>query len=316
MAFCGATAPGAGNPFHERDHETPMNPAEMPYWDAVGDEWRRRRPHALWRDFTDRQQLDLFDRWLGCAAGHARADGKSPRLLKTDLFDEVAGRGLVGELAARGWAITGVDVAPLTVGEAAARNAGLDATIADVRSLPFRDGWFDAVFSGSTLDHFDDAADIGIALRELARVLRPGGHLVLTLDNPANPLVQLRNGPLLGFLRSIRVVPYQVGATLRPRSLVAAAEQAGFDVVARTSVQHCPRVVAVQLAGWVARLGKPSCRRFQRALAAWEWLESLPTRWLTGHYIALHGVTKQAPCGRESPDRRAAREMLRRPSSA
>jgi SAM-dependent methyltransferase len=267
-----------------------MISTETTYWDAVGDEWRRLRPHAVWRDFTDRQQLDLFDRWLGPAADHPRADGDRPRLLKTDLFDEVAGRGLVGGLTARGWEVTGIDLAPRTAGEAAARNAGLDAVVADVRSLPFPDGWFDAVFSGSTLDHFDDAADIGVALRELARVLRPGGHLVLTLDNPGNPLVRLRNGPLLGLLRRMQVVPYQVGATLPLPQLAAAADQAGFDVVGRTFVQHCPRVVAVRLAGWVERRGEPLRRRFQRALAACERLESLPTRWLTGHYIALHAV--------------------------
>jgi len=50
---------------------------------------------------------------------------------------------------------------------------------------------FDTVLSNSTLDHFDGAAQIRVSLAEPARVLRPGGRLLVTLDNPANPLLAL-----------------------------------------------------------------------------------------------------------------------------
>src|SRR5204863_8026948 len=63
----------------------------------------------------------------------------------------------------------------------------------DVRALPFADGSFDVVVSTSTLDHFQARADIDTALRELHRVLASDGLAVVTLDNPWNPLVALRN---------------------------------------------------------------------------------------------------------------------------
>jgi len=263
-----------------------MTTGQQDYWDSVGADWQRRQPHRLWREFTDRQQIGLLTRWVrGLIGGGSQTD-----LLKTDLFDEVASQGIVPWLLASGAHVTGIDVAPAIVAEAEARNPGLEAVVADVRSLPFAAASFDVVFSGSTLDHFESAADIQTALGELRRVLRPGGTLILTLDNPANPLIWLRNGPLLRLLRRIGIVPYQVGATLGPRSLGRAVRAAGFDVVETTAVMHCPRAIAVAMAGTLDRLSRSWQGAFLRHLQAWERLERWPTCWLTGHYVAVHAV--------------------------
>ena len=181
-------------------------------------------------------------------------------------------------------------MAPAIAADAVARNPGLEAIVADVRSLPFTEASFDVVFSGSTLDHFESAADIQMAIGELRRVLRPGGTLILTLDNPANPLIWLRNGPLLGLLRRIGIVPYEVGATLGPRLLERAVQAAGLDVVETTAVMHCPRAIAVAVAEPTERLSRSWQESFLRHLQAWERLERWPTRWLTGHYVAVHAV--------------------------
>jgi len=267
-----------------------MTTDERTYWDSVGAEWQRSRPHRLWREFTDRQQIGLLTRWTSGWTG----EGRRPNLLKTDLFDEVASRGIVPWLLARGANVTGIDVAPAIVSEAAARNPGLEAVVADVRLLPFAEASFDLIFSGSTLDHFESVGDIRGALGELCRVLRPGGTLILTLDNPANPLIWLRNSPLLGLLRGIGIVPYQVGATLGPRALPATARAAGFEVVETTAVMHCPRVIAVAMAGPVGRLRRAWQELFLRQCEAWEGLEQWPTRWLTGHYVAIHAIKPKA----------------------
>lgn len=271
-----------------------MSSDEQAYWDRVGDDWRRRQPQALWRTFTDRHQLALVDRWTRSAMRAVPPGTSRPRLLKTDLFDEVAGRGLVDALVGRGWAATGVDVSPLIVAEAMGRHPELEGVAADVRSLPFPDDSFDAVFSGSTLDHFESAAEIAVALRELARVLRPGGSLILTLDNPGNPLIWLRNGPLARVVRWLGIVPYAVGATLHRRPLVDAVRAAGFEVRQVTAVLHGPRVIAVAVAGPVSLLGTTGRELFLRMLGACEVLERLPTRWRTGHYLAVHAVRGSA----------------------
>jgi SAM-dependent methyltransferase len=53
---------------------------------------------------------------------------------------------------------------------------------ADACRLPFADGSFDVVLAADVIEHLDDDRQ---ALEEFARVLRPGGHLILTV--PAFP---------------------------------------------------------------------------------------------------------------------------------
>ena len=70
---------------------------------------------------------------------------------------------------------------------------------ADALQLPFRDEAFDGVVNGFLLRN---VADLPSALRELVRVLKPGGRLVcLEITQPAGPL-----GPFLGLYFN-RVVP-------------------------------------------------------------------------------------------------------------
>lgn len=51
---------------------------------------------------------------------------------------------------------------------------------ADARSLPYPDEYFDRISAISTLEHIPDDGDT-VATRELARVLKPGGILVVTV---------------------------------------------------------------------------------------------------------------------------------------
>ena len=71
----------------------------------------------------------------------------------------------------------GADIDPEVVAEAE-RHAGINARqITRGRPLPFADGEFDTVISMEVIEH---AADERALLRECARVLAPGGRLLLT----------------------------------------------------------------------------------------------------------------------------------------
>ncbi|MGH7144703.1 MAG: class I SAM-dependent methyltransferase [Planctomycetota bacterium] len=68
---------------------------------------------------------------------------------------------------------------------------GLPVTRADMRAIPHPTGQFAAVFNLFTsFGYFDDAENRG-ALNEMARVLAPGGRLVLDVLNPVATLTTL-----------------------------------------------------------------------------------------------------------------------------
>jgi SAM-dependent methyltransferase len=223
-------------------------------------------------------------------------------VLKTDVFDEAVGEGLYPPLAARAREVVVVDVSEPLLAAARRRYPALRAVRADVRALPFADGEFDAIVSNSTLDHFRSTDEIVRALRELRRVLRPGGRLLLTLDNPANPFVALTKLLPRGLLNRLwlgrgggarlGLVPYYVGATLGIRRLRRLLPQLGFDVEETAAIVHAPRPLAVVVGERLGRASPPADGRFLAALMAFEQLARLPTRFLTAHFVAVRAVRR------------------------
>lgn len=268
--------------------ESPTSTAtEAPYWDAVAEAWAKSRPHGLWRAHSDAVNIALLGPWLaGQPAG---------RLLKTDTFDEAASPGLYPLLARHAEQVHGIDISTIALKAARDRYAQMRITGADVRRLPFAPESFDTVLSNSTLDHFDSRDQISASLCELRRVLRPGGTLLLTLDNLANPLVAVRGCLPFVLLHRMGILPYQVGVSCRPGELREVVEAAGFEVVEITAVMHCPRVVAVAMAGLVEWLGGARTQRwFLRRLMDFERMRRWPTRFRTGHFIAIRAIARPA----------------------
>ena len=263
------------------------NPAsgEEQYWGEVAQE---RAVDHLWRRHSDAVNLD----WLRREMPRKRVI----RLLKTDLFDEALSDGLVAWLSTKAEMVVGIDLAPATVHAARARQYALRALAADVRCLPFADGHFDRVVSNSTLDHFKTSADLADSLKELSRVLRPGGELYLTLDNPLNPLIALRNALPFRLLNRLGFVPYYMGATYGPGPLRASLEKAGLHVLQVGTLLHCPRVVVVKIAQILQRWAAPvTHQRFLRHLMGHERLANWPTRFLTGNFITARAIKPEAP---------------------
>jgi SAM-dependent methyltransferase len=255
-------------------HESPGGA----YWDSVLADWAPSLEHDLWRAHSDAVNTRLIDRWL--PSGQLT-------LLKTDLFDEAVGTGLYPVLGGLAAQVVGIDVSTAVVREASARHPGLDARVGSVLALPFADGTFDAVFSNSTLDHFRRHSTLRTAMGELARVIRPGGRLIVTLDNRMNPIVALRTSFLFGLLHRLRVVPYFVGATHGPRGLAQLLGESGFEARELTEIMHCPPQLAAQLAArWDrVRPQRGLVRAHLRRVMAVEALERLPSAPLTGHFV-------------------------------
>ena len=254
-------------------------PDSGPYWDRVAADWHGAEVPDGWRAHSDAVNLAACARWW--------PQGSVGRVLKTDLFDEVAGRGLVPALHERASSMVAIDRS-FEASRVGGRRSGASVVNADVRYLPFVSGAFDLVVSNSTLDHFDDVAQIERAVVEIHRVLAPGGLFILTLDNPANPVVALRNALPFALLQHVGLVPYYVGATLAGPDAQRMLQAAGFRVRETTALMHCPRALAVAVFGIMRRFGNPSMqRRLQSWLMWFERFERSAIQRRTGYFVAL-----------------------------
>ena len=88
-------------------------------------------------------------------------------------------------LTARGHRVVGVDKSPDMLGHARKRLPATDFRIGDVTALPVADSSVDLVTCGLALTHVPALDPV---LTEFARVLRPGGHVVIADMHPERVL--------------------------------------------------------------------------------------------------------------------------------
>ncbi len=250
-------------------------------WDRVSES---ARPSWYLDPLVARQKRDLhiklFREWMPAVASLA---------MKTDLFEEAFGEdALMPSLAPLADSWIGIDVAAHTVDLARART-GLPSAlflVCDVRRLPLRSASLDAIVSNSTLDHFDTRSEFEAAVTELSRVLRPGGRLLITVDNPHNIFyVPLR------WISRLRQSPFQLGYTPSLARLREILEQAGLRVAATSSLIHNPRGFSTMLFLVLRRIaGSQADGIVQWFLAAFARFERLPGRELTACFVAACAV--------------------------
>jgi len=142
--------------------------------------------------FKDQQQALAYDQWfatpLGRWAWHCEQEALwevLPPLNGFRVLEAGCGTGIFTlPLAARGATVVGLDrsAAMLARAQVKARDAGVAVAWlnGDVTALPFPPESFDGALCLLTLEFISSRET---ALRELARVLRPGGFLVLALLN-------------------------------------------------------------------------------------------------------------------------------------
>lgn len=234
----------------------------------------------------------LSERWMGDSYGELG--------LKTDLYDEaISPHGLIPLCQQRCEVVIGADIS-LQVALVGRRNVQRklqhwdSAVCADIRNSAFKSNSFDQVISNSTLDHFVNIKDITECLKELWRIAKPGGTLIITLDNPSNPIVRLRNSLPYRFLKLLGLVPYYMGVTLSKSELERVLESTGFEVFESTSIVHAPRILGIWAGRILQRLGNEKLKEYYfRFLEAFERLEKFFTRYLTGYFVAIK-ATKRA----------------------
>jgi SAM-dependent methyltransferase len=262
------------------------------YWNIAVKELSKKHKHSLWRKYSDAVNSRL---WAECM--HLRRVGS---LLKTDSFDEIAGRGLYPMLTQRSDILICIDISDRVLHKAACRYDSLNGVNADVRTLPFGDEAFNAIFSNSTLDHFNTQSDIVKSLHEFYRILKPSGRLIITMDNPENPIVAIRNALPFPVLNRLGITPYYIGRTLSHRRLSYHLKAAGFEIDSVTAIMHFPRIFIVLLSLFFERAGNRGYRQALLSLfMAFENLQNYSTRYLTGNFVAVSAIK---PCALKQTD--------------
>jgi len=180
--------------------------------------------------------------WRRCAVSAVK------RFAPRRIMDVATGTGDMAIALARrieGAHILGIDISEGMLGAARRKAArrGLDERIVfdtgDAEHIAAADGTFDAATVAFGVRNFGDTAS---GLREIRRILRPGGHLiVLEFSTPPNPLVRWAYGvyshrllPAVGGAVShdtaaYRYLPESVDEFPRPARFLEIMREAGFD---------------------------------------------------------------------------------------
>lgn len=270
------------------------NPEVQPasHWNSVARTWSAGdHENPVLAAHKRRVYTDLVAGWTR---------GRAPAMaLKTDLFAEAFNdEEFVSSL---GWqqSLVGMDISTGVL-HAARRRVSVGSlhgyVACDVRRLPFAAETFDAVISDSTLDHLSSEAEIVAALGEAERVLKTGGVLIVTLDNPSNVTYPPRWLVLL-WMR-LGLAPYYIGVTLSRRRLLAVLGELGMEVRECTAILHYPHpdglVRAMERAARRAGRGRLD-GAVARLFARFERLEHSRLRYLSGRYLAVAAVKGVRP---------------------
>ena len=201
-------------------------------------------------------RYDLMNRLmtLGIDRSWRRRTIASLDLRRGDLvLDLACGTGdLAREAIRAGGRVVGLDFSAGMLRKAAARRVGCALVRGDALRMPFPDGTCDAIVSGFALRNF---VNLKKALRECARVLKPGGKVAfLEVDRPRNRLLQIGHriyfdrivpwiGKLVADAEAYAYLPASVVYLPDERQMIELLRKTGFEALGKE-----------QLLGGVAQL--------------------------------------------------------------
>lgn len=218
-----------------------------------------------------RREIALVQRYLGDASGKT--------VLKLDLWNEAVNTRLLQWIEGQGARVFGIDFSGVTTGRAR-HNFVREArtghfTQGDIRSLPFAEASFDFVYTMGTIEHM---REYELAIREVSRVLKPGGIALIGVPYKWNPFLR----PLVVWvLERFNLYPYSPERAFGASELRATVERNGLTVEQRTGLLFVPGIVRLadlflHVRGLpIERFTAATARPFEYAERRWEWARRL-----------------------------------------
>jgi SAM-dependent methyltransferase len=218
----------------------------------------------------------------------------APRLadasvLKTDLWDEAKNTEILRWAAEQGARPYGVDISLSIVREARAilgrHRPG--CAVGDVRALPLSSDTFDLVYSMGTIEHFPETE---AAVREIFRILRPGGVAIVGVPNRLDPFLR---PALVGLMHLAGRYPYGMEKSYTAGALRRMLAAAGFAVTATSGILFMP--------GWLRMLDLWLHTRGARLATVSGWMVR-PFAWAYRRFPAVRRHGYLVACVAVKPD--------------
>ncbi|MGB5211550.1 MAG: methyltransferase domain-containing protein [Gammaproteobacteria bacterium] len=197
----------------------------------------------------------IFEQWPPIMLASASiSDGDD--VLDVGCGTGVFAREVTRRVGANG-SVTGIDLSESMLGVAREMAAGVDFHQGSATNLPFEDASFDAVVSSFMLMFVPDPAQ---AIREMQRVLRPGGRLVVGVwqglqDNLVYAALVAATDEVLGKEAAESMAwPFALGATGQLSAVFEAAGIQDIQTTAHDGTARFPSVedfVSTEIRAWL-----------------------------------------------------------------
>ncbi|MBT5876848.1 MAG: class I SAM-dependent methyltransferase [Candidatus Latescibacteria bacterium] len=234
------------------------------HWDGIA-----RAMPDLYEVYSTRYyrrcEITLISRLIGPLLGK--------KVLKLDLWNEAVNTRLLQWISEQGATAFGVDVSTVTTKRARKNDIDGDDCLhlaqSDIRHLPFPSDSFDVVYTMGTIEHMDD---YDTAIREVCRVLKPGGLTIVGV--PFKWDIFLR--PIIvGILDWFGKYPYSPEKSFGSRELRSLLESSGLSPIQRSGILMLPGIIRMA-----------EIFLYRRGLGIHRWLKPLvvPFDWLENRY--------------------------------
>ena len=179
------------------------------------------------------------------------------------ILDAGCGPGVMArKLMERGYAVWGLDFAEPMIRQARKLCGSDHFGVGDIEHMPFPDNSFDVVISLAVIEYLESDDQ---ALREIRRVLRPGGRAVIAISNGRSPLLRLDRA-LLRMIAVLQPAYHLVRYRCRGRPAPSLETPAGRGD--RTSYRRFYR------GRWLRRLRRFDFEPEEWICHGWGWLGS------------------------------------------
>jgi SAM-dependent methyltransferase len=200
------------------------------FWDEVGNQMDNNYAYYLCSLMGQYKKREF------CKVIRTIKINRTAVILKTDSFEESFGSdGILQFFLKKPAKTISLDISPkmLNFSKQKLKNRGLLAVATNICEMPFKETTVSLIFSSSTYGYLKN---IKRGLKEAYRILKPGGMLLISLNNRSNILFRIltKTYHFLGF------IPFPVSSFYSRKEIKKLLEEAGFIIIYQEPIVHIP----------------------------------------------------------------------------